>query len=334
MRRFILALLAATALSGQVRAADDPQQVAGANDTRIRTIDYSEKTVTRLTSTDLVPLTLVFGEGQTPFMIAGLKVVDVTPPDNPAAQKAATPPACTDWCAMRHANELTLQPLKQDFGSMLVVTTKKQDGDQVVYYHYAYELVTRTGIIADAIAPDGKVTTPADPQSYFRVQYTYSAEERAKKLAEWKTAHANDGANHMKQLVSDRLATSKFGTNLNHNWWFNDSPDCRALGPDRVSDDGRQTTIHFRMNAPVSIPNIVDDEGKEHLAQYHTDMAPDSGLLVVVHSVPGRLDPKQPAMVLRRDKQVCGLYNLGYNASGSAPNTGTSSPDVVRQVKP
>ena len=216
---------------------------------------------------------------------------------------------------------------------MLVVTTRKKDGDQSIYHHYAYELMTRTGIIAEAMNGP-MVSTPADPQSYFRVQYTYHAEEAAKRAAEWKQAHIGDVAAAQHQRALDRLATSKFGPTLNHNWWFNDSPDCRALGPDRVSDDSRQTTIHFRMNAPLSIPNIVGEDGTESLAQHHNDMAPDSGLLMIIHSVPGRLDPKQPAIVLRRDKLACGLYNLGFNPNASAPNTGTSSPDVVRVVKP
>ena len=334
MRRLLVYLLASSWLMQTATAAEDPAPIPDANDTRIRTVEYSEKTVTRLTSTDLVPITITYGDGEEPTLIAGLKVAVITPKEGADAKAtAAAAASCTDWCADRHANELTLQPLRQDFGSMLVVTTRKKDGDQFVYHHYAYELMTRSGVIAEAMNGP-MVSTPADPQAYFRVQYTYHAEEAARKAVEWKQAHAADLAAAQHQRVMDRLATSKFNVPLNHNWWFNDSSDCRTLGPDRVSDDGRQTTIHFRMNAPLSIPNIVAEDGKESLAQHHNDMAPDSGLMMVIHSVPGRLDPQQPAIVLRRDKMVCGLYNLGYNADASAPNTGTSSPDVVRETKP
>lgn len=242
MKRLLLALWASSCLLPAARAADDPQLIPGANDTRIREVEYSDKTVTRLTSTDLVPITITYGDGEEPMLIAGLKVVVITPKEGADAKAAAAASAtCTDWCADRHANELTLQPLRQDFGSMLVVTTRKKDGDQIIFHHYAYELMTRMGVIAEAMN-GANVAVAADPQSYFRVQYTYHTEEAAKKAAEWKVAHAGDAGNRMKQLAAARLATSQFGPGLNHNWWFNDSPDCRALGPDRVSDDNRQTS--------------------------------------------------------------------------------------------
>jgi type IV secretory pathway VirB9-like protein len=333
MRRYLLPLLAATALTSPVLAADDPPLLPGANDTRIRSIDYSERKVTRITSTDMVPVTITYGETEIPTLIAGVKVVSITPKDGADAKTAAeAAESCTDWCADRHANELTLQPLKPDAGSMLAVTTQKTEDGKTIRHHYAYELRTRTGTIAETIA-DGRVTEPADKEAYFRVYYTYSAEDAAAKATAWRQTHATDIAAAEHAKVLDHLATSSYSAPRNYNWKFNDSPDCSTLGPERISDDGQLTVIHFRMNAPVSIPNIVGDDDKESLASFHTDKAPDSGLVMVVHGVPGRRDPRLPAMVLRRDKMVCGLYNWGFNPNATAPNTGTSAPDVVRDTK-
>ena len=80
-------------------AADDPQVIPGANDTRIRTVEYSDKTVTRLTSTDLVPITITYGDGEEPMLIAGLKVVVVTPKEGADAKAAAA--ACRFRCLHR-----------------------------------------------------------------------------------------------------------------------------------------------------------------------------------------------------------------------------------------
>ena len=78
MRRLLLTLLASSCLLPAARAADDPQLIPGANDTHIRAVEYSDKTVTRLTSTDLVPITITYGDGEEPMLIAGLKVVVIT----------------------------------------------------------------------------------------------------------------------------------------------------------------------------------------------------------------------------------------------------------------
>ena len=260
--RIALALLAATALSSPAWSADDPAMLKGANDTRIRGVDYNERSVTRITSTDLVPITLTYGEFEKPMLIAGVNVAVVTPPDHADAKAAqAAAEGCTNWCADRHANELTLQPLKPDTGSMLAVTTEKEEDGKVIRHHYNYELNTRTG------------TPGADPKAYFRVLYWYSAEDAAKAAAAWRLAHAGDIATAAHQKVMDRLATSQFSAPRNFRWKFNNSVDCRTIGPERISDNGRDTVVHFRMNSSLAIPNIVGEDDQESLAQFNNDVA-------------------------------------------------------------
>ena len=329
MNRFIVALLAATTLSPVAHAADDPAPIKGANDTRIRTVDYSDHIVTRITSTDLVPVTITYGEGEKPTLIAGLKVVVTTVKDGADAKTVqAASDACTDWCADRHANELTLQPLKPDTGSMLVVTTERDDGGaNPIRHHYAYELRTRTGVIAEDIT-NGKVTTPTDKEAYFRINYTYSAEDAARRAAEWLKAHKDDAANAMHQKVQDKLAIAQFGGNRNNKWTRGDSADCNVLAPRRISDNGQMTTLYFPMNTPVSVPNVVnpDKERTETLLSWHPEKAPDGGDLMVIHSVPQQF-------VLRRANQVCLFVNHAFDPDQKVPATGTATPEVVKETK-
>ncbi len=320
MTRFALALLAASALSSPACAADDPASIKGANDTRIRTVDYSEKVVTRITSTNKVPVVLTYDDAEIPKLISGLKVADVTIKEGADAKAtAAAADACTEWCADRHANELTLQPLKDDPGSMLAVTTEKTNPDgSSVRRHYAYELRTRTG----------QITDPPDKEAYFRIGYTYSAQAAARQAAAWREAHKDDIAAAQKQKVQDQLALAQFGGNRNYQWTHGDSPDCRALSPQRISDNGQFTVLYFPMNTPVSIPNAVatDPSKAESRLEWHPEKTPDSGDLMVLHSV-----PKQ--FVLRRDKMVCLFVRDPHAPWQPVPSTGTSSPDVIRETR-
>jgi hypothetical protein len=328
VNRFCLALLTASALVSPAAAADDPALIKGANDTRIRTVDYSAHTVTRIVSTDMVPVTITYGEGEEPKLIAGLNVVVITPSAAPAADPKAAPPAescsAAGWCADHHANELTLQPVKPDAGSMLVVTTERPGvgGNPVERHHYAYELSTRTGTIAGKGADK-------DKEAYFRVSYTYSAEDHAKAVKDWQVAHAPDLAAKERQKVSDRLAIAQFGGPRNFKWTKGNSADCKILAPDsmRISDNGQQTVVYVPMNTPIGIPNRYEPGSTdESLLEFHSEKAPDSGDLMVLHSVPQQF-------VLRRDKLVCLLERDPTVPLQAVPNTGTATPDVVRETR-
>jgi type IV secretory pathway VirB9-like protein len=318
MTRFCLALLSASALVPPAAASDDPALIKGANDTRIRTVDYSTRTVTRIVSTDMVPVTITYGDGEEPKLVAGLNVVIINPSAPTAADAKQGPPTPADscaaagWCADRHANELTLQPVKPDTGSMLVVTTEKPSGER---HHYAYELSTREGAIA------GK----ADPQAYFRVSYTYSAEDHAKAVKDWQVAHKDDLAAKEHQKVLDRLATAQFGGPRTYKWNVG-KQDCPALAPERISDNGQQTVMYFPMNTPISVPNKIEPDGSESLLEWNPEKAPDSGDYLIVHSVPTHI-------VLRRDKLVCPLERDPAAPWPVIPSTGTATPDVVRETR-
>jgi type IV secretory pathway VirB9-like protein len=330
--RFSIALLAATFLTAPAFAASDPAVAKGSNDTRIRVVEYSDWTVTRIVSTNLVPITITFGSDEKPSMISGVKVIDMTPKET-ANAKDADVPHCVDWCADREANELTLQPLHPDPGSMLLVTTMRPSDDPArpTAHHYAYQLSTRDGVITDSkdvdfhVGKDGRPVS-GDPDAYFRVTYTYPAEELAKRQADWKAAHKDDAVNAQKKKIQDQLELAQFGGPRNFQWTHGDSPDCRVLSPSRVSDNKQFTTLYFPMNAPVSIANKVNPDGSESLLSWHPERAPGGGDLMVLESVPMKF-------VLRRDKMVC-LFERGPdNTNDAVPTTGTSSPSVIRETR-
>jgi type IV secretory pathway VirB9-like protein len=262
-------------------------------------------------------ITITYGEGEIPKLIAGLKVANVTPKDGAdakAAQEAAA--GCTDWCADRHANELTLQPLKGDTGSTLMVTTSKDIPGGTVRHHYAYELSTRIG------ACGGKIGC-VDNEEYFHVSYTYSADDRAKAIKDWQDTHKTDIAARERQKVAGRLATAQFGGPRIF-MWSKGKQDCGTLNPERISDNGQQTVMYFKMNTPISIPNKVEPNGEESLLEWTSKKAPDSGDYMIIHSVPTRI-------VLRRDKMVCPIQRDPKAPWPYIPSTGTATPDVVRE---
>jgi type IV secretion system protein VirB9 len=65
---------------------------------------------------------------------------------------------------------------------------------------------------------------------------------------------------------------------------------------------------------------VIDPDGKEATAAYSVD-----GSTVQVGETARELR-------LRDGDTVLNIYNLGYNAVGSNPGTGTTSPDVVRVI--
>lgn len=345
MTRFVFALLAASALSPAL-AAEDPGLIKGSNDSRIRSVDYSTIVVTRLTSTNKVPIVITYGDAESPSLISGLMVVDVTIKDNlepDAAAKASAlaeakclDPAGPRWCVDRHSNQITLQPVKDDDGSMLTVTTKQTNAvGQDVYHHYSYELRTRAGRIADKMDDQGKIDPNAshDPLAYSEVHYTYSVEDRDRKQTEWRNNHKNDQADKQKADLNEKLIMAQFSGTRTSQWTGGDSEDCLKLGkPTRVSDNGQFTVLYFPPTVPVSIPNRVEDDGTETKISWHAAKAPDSGDFMILHEVPKKF-------VLRRGGKEGrdGLVCLFVRDPGAKvpiiPFTGTSSPDVVREVR-
>lgn len=210
-----------------------------------------------------------------------------------------------DWYAFHHDNVLILQPLHTMAPSILFVGTGRADGQPG--RNYTFELDTRDGNVAQ---PDG--------DAYVQVNMTYPADEAAARTAAWR---ARQDAAHAAQAKA-RLAQAQFGGPRNWRYLAQGSTE---IQPVNVSDDGQNTMLLFPPHATVPVPYIINQDGKESIVQTTNQDTPD-GLLMILHTT-------VPEVVLRRGKQVCALYNQGYDPIGKTPGTGTLSPDVVREVR-
>jgi type IV secretion system protein VirB9 len=209
-----------------------------------------------------------------------------------------------DWFAFHHDDVLVLQPLHEMAPSILFVSTDGADGKPGK--NYTFELQTRTGNVAQ---PDG--------QTYVQVNMTYPAQEAAERAAAWRARVATA----REKAAQARLAQSQLAGRRNWRYLAQGSTE---IQPINVSDDGQNTMMLFPPHAALPVPYIINQDGRESVVQA-TNQNTQDGLLVILHVTSREI-------VLRRGQQVCALYNQGYDPIGTTPGTGTSSPDVVREV--
>lgn len=210
-----------------------------------------------------------------------------------------------DWYAFHHDNVLILQPLHEMAPSILFVCTGRANGQSG--RNYTFELDTR----------EGSVTQP-DTDAYVQVNMTYPVEEAAARAAAWR---AHQDAVQAAQAKA-RLAQAAFAGPRN---WRYLAQGSTVIQPLNVSDDGENTMLLFAPHTEAPVPYIINQDGKETIVQATNQDTPN-GLLMILHTT-------VPEIVLRRGKQVCALYNQGYDPIGKTPGTGTVSPDVVREVR-
>jgi type IV secretion system protein VirB9 len=304
MIRFRAILLVATLLTpvfGLVlapwpaMAAADP--APGPKDSRIRTTRYDPDQVVRLTSTGLSPLEVIFEAGEHPVTIAG-------------AQVFTDPKEAKDWLARPSGNVLILQPLRTMEPSVLFVRTAAADGEE---RHYAFELRTRDGSVAD----------PADPDAYMTVRVIYPVTPGPDAIA---------AARARREAAADRALDSRFALTdesgfRNYNYDKRDPAGCPPLAPLSVFDDGTRTTLLFAPHAVLPEIYVVNQDGKEAVATTVNDTT-RGGLRVVVPAV-------QREMRLRRGGKVCALRDNAFDPVGGEPGGGggTISPEVTRRVR-
>lgn len=315
------ALLLAATLLAPISALAVTDPTPGPKDSRVRSTPYDPQQVVRLTSTALSPLQVVFDVGEKPVFMAGALLSDTKEPK--------------DWVARPSGNTLVLQPLQQLEPSVLFVRTVTADG---VERHYAFELRTRDGSVAD----------PADKAAYMTVQFGYKHPPTPEQIA---AAQAKREA--WRQAASERAAKVKLeaanvsfgglqcrarggpptsGT-VNCDYDKRDPEGCPVLFPTYytnrpvVYDDGHRTTLVFAPHAVLPEIYTINQDGKEAIATTINDSTP-TGLQVVLPTV-------QREMRLRRGGKVCALRNNAFDPYGTQPGggSGTVSPDVVRELR-
>jgi type IV secretion system protein VirB9 len=198
-------------------------------------------------------------------------------------------------------NNLPLWPLKAGATNMQV-TTALPDGSERLYQ---YDIVVQ--------APP---STSESPDAIYGLIYTYPRDVRAAKVEEFKERRAIQ----QKQQTEDRLATDFFYGD--RNWRYVAQGKDRWMAPDQVSDNGRLTAFQFAGNREVPAIYVVGRDGTEQVTPFT-----QQGALTLVQRTACHFR-------LRLGGGVLEIWNRGdCTGVGENPGTGTTSPDVVRELK-
>jgi type IV secretion system protein VirB9 len=202
---------------------------------------------------------------------------------------------------------LPLQPV--------IVLTSLEGGDM---RRYVFEITT---------TPDTGLGVAA-PDVYYSVQFTYPADEEAKR-------RAAAAARAARQLAAAQARAAEYQLRLAHdemeqkardpfpgdrNWHYVAQGD-RSILPLEVFDNGYSTVFRFPGNVRIPSIFVVNPDGKEATANYAV-----KGDLVQVDAV-------ARGFRLRDGQTVLAIWNQAFDPVGNNPETGTTSPNVQRVVK-
>jgi type IV secretion system protein VirB9 len=336
LRLLLAASVALPLVWGAPTVAAEAPVSAGA-DPRVRVIAYDPQQVVKLYAAPGATLTIQLAPGET---VAGLPVSDQALLDQPepagadplalaggpapSERAGAGRGASTDrnlFTAVR-GNFVMLKALRDLDPQPLFIIGRSTDpatGKEVLRA-YTFELSTREGPL-----------TADTPDTYYLVRFTYPAEERAAAVAQ---ADARRQANvaaaaARRQKREERQARERLqlaGTNAatpgTMNWNYDGQGDL-ALAPAEVWDDGQSTFLRFPGNRRVPAIFSVLADGREAAVNYSANTAG----LITIHQTNGSFRLRDGGLVL------C-IVNRAFDPTGRNAGTGTTSPDVVREIRP
>jgi type IV secretion system protein VirB9 len=334
--RVLLAASVALPLSWGAPAIAGETPTPAGPDPRVRVIAYDPQQVVKLYAVPGATLTIQLAPGE---IVAGLPVSDQSLLDTPepaglgplalaggpapSERTAAGRGASTDrnlFTAVR-GNFVMLKPLRELDPQPLFIIGRSTDPitGQEVMRAYTFELSTRTGPL-----------TAEAPNTYFLVRFTYPAEERAAAAAAAAARREASAAaaETRRREVAGRQARERLqlaGTNAATsdamNWNYDGQGD-RELAPAEVWDDGQSTFLRFPGNRRVPAIFSILADGREAAVNYSTNTAG----VITIHQT-------SSAFRLRDSGLVLCILNRAHNATGRNPATGTTSPDVVREIR-
>jgi len=338
MRRALRLILAATValpLAWAMPAGADEAPAPAGADPRVRVIAYDPQQVVKLYAVPGATLTIQLAPGEA---VAGLPVSDQSLLDQldatdplalaggpvaPSERAGSGRGASTDrnlLTAVR-GNFVMIKPLRDLDPQPLFIIGRSTDPvtGREVLRAYTFELSTHEGpLTADA------------PNTYYLVRFTYPAEERAAAAAAAKARRqANTAAAAARRKKRDerrarerlQLAGIHTATPGVMNWHYDGQGD-RVLAPAEVWDDGQSTFLRFPGNRRVPAIFSVLADGREAAVNYSADT---TGLIT--------LHQTGSAFRLRDGGLVLCILNRAFDATGRNPGTGTTSLDVVREVR-
>jgi len=293
MRRLLCAVLCASTLAFPVRAKEDP--IPGRQDARMRYLPYDPDQVVHLSTAVGATLVVGFGAKET---VTAVAVTDSK--DLKAMPKG-------NFLFFKSQETLPLQPV--------IVLTSTEGGEM---RRYVFEITT---VPAASLGVDA-------PEIYYSVQFTYPADEAARRRALAAAQAAKNlaatqarEAQRQLQLAHEQMeqrARDPFSGE--RNWHYIAQGD-RTLLPLEVFDNGYSTVFRFPGNVRIPSIFVINPDGKEATPNYAV-----KGDLVQVDSV-------ARGWRLRDGQTVLAIWNRTFDPVGKNPETQTTSPNVQRVVK-
>jgi type IV secretory pathway VirB9-like protein len=321
--KFAIPLLLGTVLSTHAMAFD--QCTPGQSDPQVRTCVYSPMQRYLVTGIVGYPVDLRFGETEhiwrTEFAYTW-----VDAKGNPAASWRA--PKAREGEALpkdRYANNLAIWPFHEG-RSALLVATRTPDGAERIYQ---FTLVAN--VSGDCTASLTAPGCEADNQTTSALMFAYPADVAAQKVAATAQQHQAavaawqaTQAKAKEDAAIARLKTDAFYGHRNFRYQAKADPQFKALAPAHVSDNGWLTAFQWPENVQIPAITMLDPaSGEERVAPVMQQEG--QGRIQVINGT-------SEWFRLRLGKAVMDIHNLAWSPDRPDPNTGTTSPDVTRQV--
>ncbi len=312
--RFIYALIASTALSS-IAYADPNVPTVRPEDGNMRVQNYSPFVRTRIVGTISRTTMITFGPTES--------VVRIVFGDGGATWDGPDPAEVKETPLN---NNIPLYPKKAGYTTLHIVTAIPGKPDRA--YQFAVE--------ARDLPAECKANPVGcdDPDATYGLTFRYPQDEVETKEAErraqqerWRAdAPVRAARRERVQNIAmrERLEVDFFNGGGYRNWRYEaqaNESGRRFLVPDAVTDNGQETAFRFMGNRSVPAFFVMSADGKEQSIQ--PTMRGDIAVLPQVAE----------EWHLRLGDAVIYVFNRAYSASGYAPMTGTTSPDVVRTLR-
>ena len=223
------------------------------------------------------------------------------------------------WSLTKGSNTLWLKATMAMPTQPLSIRTLQQDGTPRDYALQWSATDPTQGPPHVAVAATGGAVNVAevtpDTKYCYVIQYQYPADEKAARDA------ADRAAWIKKKNEAAEIALRQQQMMVTHNVRYVAQGDA-SIGPTEIFDDGNTTELHFPGNMRLPVILTVTPDGHESQV---TGISTEDNGVVKLHGV-------WPTLRLRDGQLVLCIFNRGFNPIGNNPGTGTSSPDIGRQV--
>jgi type IV secretion system protein VirB9 len=307
MRAFLLASVFSV-MTGSALALDTPSP--GQLDPHIRIVPYSQFNVVNLIGEIGRQTTITFDKDEQILrVVMGNAENDLW--DGPPAEELKNQPL---------RNNLPLWPQQMTPTNMQVTTMLPDQSQRVYQFHLS------------ARKPD--TAGGDDPDAVFGLIFTYPEQQHAKAVAEAAAAAKARWTGRQESIAKARLTVDPFYGIQNWAYIARPNQTWRNAGwpKPEVGDNGQITSFVFQGNVARPAIFIVDSSDPAD----RTRCLPGGEERKAPVSESGNLTIVQTTAIhfrLRLNEAVMEVCNLRYDPVGQPPGTGTTSPDVVREVR-